>query len=172
MKKFIFLLTLFLALNMSSQVALAKDTVNMFNGTVLKGTITRLTSEMINMKTKFGARKFTRNQVLNNRDFIEVGFAKKRIITGKIFVISPWFIEMKTPEGLLKIYRYKIRNIVLGHVHEPEEQLQIQLPEQLEKNQRDLRRMPGGNISEENQETLPAEPYVKQKNLRNPDYMP
>ena len=45
---------------------------------------------------------------------------------------------MYTPEGILKVHRFKVRNIVLGHTHIPEEQLQIQLPEQVEKEQKNL----------------------------------
>ncbi|MEW5822605.1 MAG: hypothetical protein AB1782_20600, partial [Cyanobacteriota bacterium] len=129
--------SLLLCLNANTNIVFA-DTVNMYNGTVLKGNIVRITSGLINMKTKEGYRKFTRIQVLNNTDFIEIGFGKKKIIAGKIFFATKFIIEMYTPEGILKIPRWRIRNIVLGHVHIPEEQLQIQLPEQVEKDQKNL----------------------------------
>lgn len=116
----------------------AEDTVNMINGTTLKGRIVRVTSGLINMKTKEGFRKFSRIQLLNNRDFIEVGFTKKKIIAGKVFAATKYSVELYTPEGILKIPRYRVRKIVLGHVHIPEEQLQIQLPEQVEKEPKNI----------------------------------
>jgi hypothetical protein len=110
----------------------------MINGTVLKGKVVRVTSEIINVETDQGFRKFSRVQVLNNRDIVEVGFFKKRIISGKIFFATKYTLEMFTPEGILKMNRFKVKNIVLGHVHQPEEHLEMQLPEQVEKGPKDL----------------------------------
>lgn len=127
-----------LAINPQASFAKPKDTVNMMNGTVLKGKLIRITSDIINLQTKEGFRKFTRVNVINNKDFIEVGITKREIIAGKIFFLTKNLLEMQTPEGILKISRYKVRKIVLGHVHEPEEQLQIQLPEDVIDEQRNI----------------------------------
>jgi hypothetical protein len=137
MKKFFtgIIVALFLIIN--TAVARA-DTVNMINGTVLKGNVVRVTSRIINVKTKQGFRKFNRNQVLNNRDFLEVGFRNTKIIAGTVFMCTKYYVHIYTPEGILEMPRWKVRNIVLGHTHEPEEQLQIQLPEQVMEEQKNL----------------------------------
>lgn len=132
--KFFLILILILFSNNLKSFA---DTVNMYNGTVLKGKIERLTSNIINVKTSEGYRKFSRLQVINNRDFIEVGFRKKRIIAGKIFFMTPWVVHMYTPEGILQLSRLRVRNIVLGHNLQPEDDLQIQLPTPMERNIKD-----------------------------------
>lgn len=116
----------------------AKDTVNMINGTTIKGRIIRVTSGLVNMKTKEGFRKFSRIQILNNRDFVEIGFTNRKIIAGKVFCATKYSVELYTPEGIIQIPRYRVRKIVLGHVHIPEEQLQIQLPEQVEKEAKNI----------------------------------
>lgn len=138
MKKFVIFICLIFGLILLSPVCQAKDTVNMANGSVLKGKLIRITSGLINLQTKEGFRKFSRVNIINNKDFIEVGFIRRRIIAGKIFFLTRHLIELKTPEGILKIPRYRVRKIVLGHVHEPEEQLQIQLPEEVTIDQKDI----------------------------------
>lgn len=132
-KFFLTFLLIFLTTSLNSFA----DTVNMYNGTVLKGKVERLTSNIIDMNTSEGHRKFTRLQVVNNRDFVEVGFRKKRIIAGRIFFMTPWVVHMSTPEGILQFSRLKVRNIVLGHNLQPEEDLQIQLPTPMEKSIKD-----------------------------------
>ena len=77
MKRILLLAFIIITLVLMPNLAYA-DTVNMINGTVLKGKLVRVTSGIINMKTKEGFRKYNRNMVLNNRDCIEVGFSKKK----------------------------------------------------------------------------------------------
>lgn len=138
MKNFLTLFFLIIIILITPNYA-AADTVNMINGSVLKGKIVRITSDIVNIKTKEGFRKFNRVQILNNRDFIETGYSKNtQIIAGKVFFATKFIVELHTPEGILKLPRYRVRNIVLGHVHIPDEELQIQLPEQVEKEQKDL----------------------------------
>lgn len=139
MKKFIIIISLIIATCSFLQPAQAsKDTVNMINGTVIVGKIARITGELININTKEGFRKLSRVQVLNNRDFIEVGLVKPKIIAGKVFYTDLWKVELKTPEGIIKVPRWRIKKIVLGHVNQPEEQLKIQLPEQYEESEKNL----------------------------------
>lgn len=178
MKKLLFFLIICIFFTFNTDIARA-DTVNLFNGTVIKGKLTRVTSDLIYMKTKAGERKFSRNKIINNKDFVVIGFFNKKVVSGKVFFLNLWEIEMHTPAGILKLYRHKVRDIVLGHVHEPEEQLQIQLPEQVEEIDKNIESvtdealMPGQEL-EECPRDLPVLPEPEQniENIPDPDRVP
>jgi hypothetical protein len=138
MKRIVILTTLIMTIFVTGTLKASADTINMINGTVLKGKIIRITSDLINIRTKEGFRKLTRIQVLNNRDFIELSWGHNKIIAGKVFMATKFKIHMYTPEGIVELPRWRIKNIVLGHTHIPEEHLQIQLPQQVEEAQKNL----------------------------------
>ena len=114
------------------------DTVNMLNGTVLVGHIDKISGDLINFKTIEGFRTFNRIQLINNRDFVEFGFFKKRIISGKVILITPLSLEIKTPEGLLKINRLLVRNVILGQPIEPIEQTEDETDQENQQSQGNL----------------------------------
>lgn len=96
------------------------DTVNLINGTTLRGKIERITGEIINIETDEGFMKLTRIQVVNNIDFVKIGFFDKKFVTGKVFSANSSNVELKTADGLLQIPRYKVRDMIIGYSHTPE----------------------------------------------------
>lgn len=118
MKKFIIVMLL----SMFIQTSAVADTINMIDGTVIIGRIDRVISDIINIKTKEGYRKFTTVKLINNRDSVEIGIIKRKVISGKILAVTPLSLEIITPEGLLKVSRLLVRNIVMGQPSVPIEQ--------------------------------------------------
>lgn len=105
------------------------DTINMVDGTVIIGRIDRVISDIINIKTKEGYRKFSTVKLINNRDSIELGIIKRKFISGKLLTVTPLSLEIITPEGLLKVNRLLVRNIIMGQPAPPIEQTNNQVSE-------------------------------------------
>lgn len=90
------------------------DSVVTEHGTV-KGKIVHVLDGLIEVKTPAGSQYIQRGSTLERAlDIIEVGFIKKRTLTGYIMYLDDNSAEIETPTGRVKLYRYNVRNVVLS----------------------------------------------------------
>ncbi len=91
------------------------DSIIFPNGNVLIGKIRYILSGIIEIKTKDGTKKITREVGINQaRDIIETGFFHKKKFSGEVYFLDDDFVEMKTLSGNLKIRRLWLRNVILS----------------------------------------------------------
>lgn len=110
MKRFLLTVLAFGMFLIASDCAFS-DTITTKHGT-LQGKIKFAVKDFIEIKTNEGERKLWRNPNLHAaRDVITVGFFKKKRISGELFIVDDQSVEIKTSTGVLKINRWKVRDI-------------------------------------------------------------
>ena len=82
---------------------------------VIKGKINYVLSGLIEVKTKDGIKKVSRESQKNQiRDIVEIGFLKKKKISGEVYYLDNDELEIATPSGKIKINRFWVRDILLS----------------------------------------------------------
>ncbi len=110
-----FVLFIFSMLCLTSASAAFADTLVLPNQNPIHGKITHIVRGIVEMKTENGREKFVRSVSSGEaRDMVEIGFFKRKMLTGEIIYLTDRYLEINTTAGKINIDRLRIRNIVLS----------------------------------------------------------
>lgn len=97
-----------------SSLAAGADTVKT-NNAVTEGRIQHIVGGLVEVHTTYGVRSLDiASPPELARDIVEIGFIRRKKVSGYINYLDDGFAEVITADGTLKIKRYKIRNIILS----------------------------------------------------------
>ncbi|MFH0702206.1 MAG: hypothetical protein V2B14_01535 [bacterium] len=97
-----------------TQIAKA-DTIVLNNGVTVNGKIEYILAGFIGIKTKDGNKKIFRQVSKGKaRDIVKIGFIKKKKVSGEIFYLDSYTLEITTASGNLEINRMWVRDITLS----------------------------------------------------------
>lgn len=91
------------------------DTLVLPNQPAIHGKIVHIVKGMVEIKTTNGREKFVRSVSSGEaRDMVEIGFFKRKMLTGEVMFLTERYLEMNTAAGKINIDRLRVRNIVLS----------------------------------------------------------
>lgn len=106
-------LMLIVLIAVSAPAAMA-DLVIPKSGEVISCKIKYIMGDVVLAKDNDGDMRFIRNtNKYKVRDFVEIGFFKRKRLSGQIQFMDGDSLDLKTHKGVTTIPRYKVRNIIL-----------------------------------------------------------
>lgn len=91
------------------------DSIISETGSIVNGKIHTVVGGLVLIKTKEGLQRVVREvDVGKARDIVETGFLKRKKHVGRVLYKDNEKLEIKTPQGILSIDIYKVRNIILA----------------------------------------------------------